>query len=247
MEIGIPDGICAPADAVAASVREAGADCIRGAPSEIRGAEPDLVIASGDRGMIAAVDAGFDAPILPIDTSPAMEPIDRSDVPAAIESLIDDEADVVSRARLQCLTAEGSNPTGLTDAKLMTQEPAAISEFKICSGDRTVGCCRADGIVVATATGSGGYARAAGGPIIGPEMSSIVVVPVSPYRTDPDHWSLPGDDLSIAVKRDDGDVLLYVDDDLIDLIAPGEPVNFETDPAAWATIRVPVSRSPFRR
>jgi NAD+ kinase len=39
----------------------------------------------------------------------------------------------------------------------------------------------ADGAIVATATGSTAYAFAAGGPILAPEVRSLVLVPVAPY------------------------------------------------------------------
>ncbi len=40
---------------------------------------------------------------------------------------------------------------------------------------------RGDGFVVSTATGSTGYALAAGGPIVTPEFSGMVCVPVAPH------------------------------------------------------------------
>lgn len=51
---------------------------------------------------------------------------------------------------------------------------------------------RADGVVVATATGSTGYAMAAGGPIMYPQSPDMLVVPVAPHLNSLSPVVLPG-------------------------------------------------------
>jgi NAD+ kinase len=76
---------------------------------------------------------------------------------------------------------------------------AALSRVVNCTltidGDK-VTTYVADGVIVATPTGSTAYSMAAGGPILHPELRSIVVTPIAPYLTIlkslvlPDHYTL---------------------------------------------------------
>ncbi len=61
---------------------------------------------------------------------------------------------------------------------------------------------RADAIVVATATGSTGYALSVGGPILHPGSDSMILVPVAPHLTRANALVLPGEArLRLAVER----------------------------------------------
>jgi NAD+ kinase len=80
----------------------------------------------------------------------------------------------------------------------------------------------ADGAIVATATGSTAYVFANGGPILAPEVKTLVLVPIAPYlsqvkslvlpegsrvlfRLDADHRSILTIDGQIDVELEDGD------------------------------------------
>jgi NAD+ kinase len=82
-----------------------------------------------------------------------------------------------------------------------------------------------DGAIVATATGSTAYAFAAGGPILAPEVKTLVLVPIAPYlsqirslvlpegtrvllRLDTDHRSILTIDGQIDIELEDGDEIL---------------------------------------
>ncbi len=61
---------------------------------------------------------------------------------------------------------------------------------------------RADALIVATATGSTGYALSVGGPILPPTSPEIIVVPVAPHLTQANPLVLPADvSLRLFVER----------------------------------------------
>lgn len=58
---------------------------------------------------------------------------------------------------------------------------AKVRHFDISVGRNRVGLVRADGIIVSSPTGSTSYSLSAGGPIVDPSASVLVVSPIAPY------------------------------------------------------------------
>lgn len=74
-----------------------------------------------------------------------------------------------------------SKATGLNDLVVTSGGISRLLEFEVSSGSRLIGSYRADGIIIATPTGSTGYSLAAGGPIVEPAMSALIICPICPH------------------------------------------------------------------
>jgi NAD+ kinase len=84
-----------------------------------------------------------------------------------------------------------------------------IIELEVCVDGAFVSSFRADGLIVATPTGSTAYSLAAGGPIMHPALPAIVVTPISPHMLTNRPLVL-SDEASIAVRLEARDVEVHV-------------------------------------
>jgi NAD+ kinase len=84
-------------------------------------------------------------------------------------------------ARIERHRAEVSSRTVLNDVAVTGGSLSRIVEFWVWVGEEFVARLHADGVVVATPTGSTAYNLSAGGPIVHPEVGAIVLNPIAPH------------------------------------------------------------------
>jgi NAD+ kinase len=71
---------------------------------------------------------------------------------------------------------------------------------------------RADGLIVSTPTGSTGYNMSAGGPIIYPTLSAIIITPICPHTLTNRPIVVPGDaEIDIKLVSESSDVFVTLD------------------------------------
>jgi NAD+ kinase len=70
---------------------------------------------------------------------------------------------------------------GLNEVVVDRAEDARMLRVQIEVGGQGVGVIDADGVIVATATGSTAYALATGGPILEPTLRDLLLVPMNPF------------------------------------------------------------------
>lgn len=75
----------------------------------------------------------------------------------------------------------GASVPALNDVVVHKSDGGRLIEFETWVDGRFLCAYRADGIVVATPTGSTAYALSGGGPIIHPAMDAIALVPICPH------------------------------------------------------------------
>jgi NAD+ kinase len=142
-----------------------------------------LVIAGGDGTILHALHMS-NAPVLSINTGAVgfLAELGVDEIEQGINSVLNGNYLLDKRMRLKC-TVNGRRQLDATNevvvhtaavSKMMTLE-LAIDGFY-------VDTVRADGIIVATPTGSTSYALSTGGPILDPRVKAMVLTPIAPFN-----------------------------------------------------------------
>ena len=120
--------------------------------------------------------------------------------------------DVDLRSRLKVLLNGKSLPPATNEVALITASPAKMIEFEIIVDGSLMEDFRADGVIIATSTGSTAYAMSAGGPIVDPRVDAIVMVPMAPFKLSSRPWVIPGDStIEVKLKLPMKDALVVID------------------------------------
>ncbi len=175
--------------------------------------DPDLVVSLGGDGTMlraAQVAHAADAPLLGINlgTLGYLTEIDRDDAIPALKKVLADDYSIEERMMLDCTVRTGAEPVrhvGLNEVLVERTARHRLVRLSVTIGGESLGTFNADGIIVATPTGSTAYALSAGGPIVSPRASCIVVVPVSAHMISSRPFVL-ADDQSVEIKLDGYDV-----------------------------------------
>lgn len=111
--------------------------------------------------------------------------IDVNSIFPALDSLLNDEYEIEKRMMLTGSVYRGEEEleqnVALNDIVVSRKGATRISHLNIYVNDEFLNAYEADGIIISTPTGSTGYSLSAGGPIISPSASMLLMTPLAAH------------------------------------------------------------------
>jgi len=153
-------------------------------------ASPDFVIVLGGDGTLlstARCVARAGIPILGVNLGSLgfLTEVRQEEIEAALEAVDAGGCDMSMRPMLHCQVQRGGECVATYDAVnevVMNQSVVArITDFELRVNGAFVSNYKADGLIIATPTGSTAYSLAAGGPILSPIVPGFVITPVASH------------------------------------------------------------------
>jgi len=150
----------------------------------------DLVIVLGGDGTLlsaARATATVDVPLLGVNLGSLgfLTEVPPQSLYPMLEAIAKGQAAVEHRSLMQCELLRGELVRGsylvFNDAVVNKTALARLNTYELYIDKAFVASYRADGMIVATPTGSTAYSLSAGGPVMMPTVQAFVITPVAPH------------------------------------------------------------------
>ncbi len=193
----------------------------------------DLAIAIGGDGTMlyaARLARESETPILGINRGRLgfLADVTPDEMIHSVDQVLNGEYSRDSRLLLEArrITKSGriSTAFALNDVVLKRRETGRMVDFSTSVDGTFVNTHSGDGLIVATPTGSTAYSLSCGGPIISPQLNSVVIVPVCPHTLTDRPIVIPANQSIevVLLERDETRATITVDGFEMDVLRPDD-------------------------
>jgi NAD+ kinase len=210
--------------------------------------KPNLVIVLGGDGTLLAAARAFahtTTPILSVNLGALgfLTEIPRSELYATLDAWCNNCAEIEVRSMMHAQHIRDGKVIGnwdaLNDVVVAKGTIARMGDFSIEIDSQPVATFRADGVIVATPTGSTAYNLAADGPIVMPSVNALVVTPICPHLLTIRPIVMPGEStVSIKVVGVPNEIYLTVDGQQAIELHQGDTVHCQRSNSSVRLLRL---------
>lgn len=162
----------------------------------------DLALSVGGDGTFLNTAARIgrkDIPILGINSGRLgfLADVAKDEIVHALEAVLDKKYTIEKRSVLRVRSLDGArldSPYALNDVAISKQDSNSMIIVNAFANNELINSYQADGLIIATPTGSTAYSMSVGGPILVPQTNSFVISPVASHSLNvrplivPDNW-----------------------------------------------------------
>jgi len=164
----------------------------------------DLVISIGGDGTFlttAACIGDKNITILGINTGRLgfLADVAHEEIDTILQELLDARYHVEERTVLELSTSDGSEknyPFALNEVAILKQDLSSMISIRASVNNEFLNTYQADGLIIATPTGSTAYSMSVGGPLLVPQAQNLIIAPVASHSLNvrpliiPDSWHI---------------------------------------------------------
>jgi NAD+ kinase len=202
----------------------------------------EVVITIGGDGTVLRTIQNIDDPLpvlaINMGTMGFLADVDAVDAKRTIDSVLSGFL-VDERFRFDIWINDTKLPPATNEVVIITSHPAKMLGYKVWVDDRQLEELRADGLIIATPTGSTAYAMSAGGPIVDPRVDAVVIVPLAPFKLSSRPWTVPASSIiKVELLQIDKEAEVVVDGQYFQNVTAKDIIKIKksTTPARFVRI-----------
>jgi NAD+ kinase len=155
--------------------------------------QADVVVTVGGDGTILMALSEIDKPVFAINSGGMgfLSEVESKYAREGLEKIIAGKYNIEERAKLK-ITVDGSRlPDAANEMTVQTARIAKILYLKLYVDGELIESMGADGVIIATPTGSTSYSLSVGGPILDPSVDAMVIAPLAAFKLSARPWIVP--------------------------------------------------------
>ena len=164
-----------------------------------------ITVIGGDGSMLSAAKdfQHLDVPFVGINLGKVgfMADLDYGSVDQNLIEVLKGNCLPETKETIDCIY-NGKNYTAYNEIVLHTQKSYKLMQFEVKVNDNFVYRKRADGLIISTSNGSTAYSLSAGGPIVSPDVSALVITSLNPLSLSARPLLIPTDsEVEVSLKK----------------------------------------------